>query len=74
MGKHADIMAESGLTREQYLGSLRREQPIEELRRKANKAIRLKGDLWTQEELDLAAAEAEIIIKKLSWNKLPIAD
>jgi hypothetical protein len=39
------------------IAAYRRKQPIEELKRKADKAI-CKSNLWTQEELDLAKVEA----------------
>ena len=63
MGEHADLMANTRMTRAQYLSAVRRQQPIEELRRKAIKAERLRGRLWTQEQIDLFAAEAvELLI------------
>lgn len=46
------------LDRELRIELYRRDQPIEELRRKADKA-RCKSNLWTMEELDLADAVAQ---------------
>jgi hypothetical protein len=43
--------------REERIAEFRRKQPIEELRRKANLATD-RFNLWSQEELDLADAEA----------------
>jgi hypothetical protein len=45
----------------------RLDQPIEELRRKAEKA-RCKSNLWTQEELDLADAEASELHRQIHWD------
>jgi hypothetical protein len=50
------------------LQKYRLRQPIEELRRKANKAARKRSKLWTQEEIDLARAEAIAISVLLGWG------
>lgn len=39
---------------------LRRSQPIEELKRKSKKAMRIKQKLWTVEEIDYAKAMGKI--------------
>jgi hypothetical protein len=46
-----------GFDRQMVIELYRQDQPIEELRRKAEKA-RCRSNLWTQEELDLADKEA----------------
>jgi hypothetical protein len=47
----------------------RRKQPITELRRKAEKASgRWSNRYWTAEELDLAHAEAEALVKYFKSN------
>ena len=35
-------------------------QPLDELERKAKKAVRLKGNLWTQEELDVVRRNPDV--------------
>lgn len=45
------------LDRERRISDSRQHQPIEELRRKADKAIN-RANLWTQEEIDFAFARA----------------
>jgi hypothetical protein len=45
----------------------RQSQPIEELRRKAEKA-RCKSNIWTQEELDLADVEADELHRAIHWR------
>lgn len=50
--------------RERYLKSNRRAQPLDELRRKAAKA-KTRSNIHTQEELDLAVAEAITLIASL---------
>lgn len=52
LGKSAQIR------REERIAEYRRRQPIAELRRKAEKACE-RANLWSQEELDLANAEAK---------------
>jgi hypothetical protein len=56
VGEHAEAMKDLGLSRGDYLRALTKEQPIEELERKAKKAHQAKCKLYTQEELDLAIA------------------
>lgn len=46
----------------------REAQRIEELRRKACKAVRMRGRMWTQEELDYIKARADSMAKKLVWD------
>ncbi len=48
-----------------------RNQSIEELKRKADKAIRLKSNMWTQEELDYAKAKAKKIREIIKWEQHP---
>jgi len=48
----------------------RRSQPIQELKRKAKKACR-RQNIWTEEEIDLADAEAREIMKR--FRPLPQA-
>ena len=50
------------MTREERIASYRQGQPLAELRRKAEKAV-CRSNLWTQEELDLADAEATDLAK-----------
>jgi hypothetical protein len=45
----------------------RLDQPIEELRRKAEKARR-RDNIWTQEELDWADAEASELHRQIHWE------
>jgi len=45
----------------------RQSQPISELRRKEAKAWRPKGKIWTVEEIDLAGAEAKVMMAKFKW-------
>lgn len=52
------IYKDLGFKRSDYIKYLRRRQPIIELKRKAEKAARLKGKLWTEEDIDLGVAEA----------------
>ncbi len=44
--------------REEKIRQCRLKQPIEELRRKADKSVE-RSNVWTQEELDCADAEAK---------------
>jgi hypothetical protein len=55
--------------RELAIQEKRRNQPIEELERKADKA-RCKSNIWTAEELDYVTVQAEIFAKKLKgvWS------
>ncbi len=46
------------LCRERKIRSYRREQPIDELKRKADKSVG-HHNLWTQEELDYAYAKGK---------------
>jgi hypothetical protein len=64
MGEHREFMEQMRMSRSDYLSALRKEQPIEELRRKAAKSARLKGRLWTQEQCDLSVAEASELLMK----------
>lgn len=66
MGLHTEVMKEMDVSRSDYLRAIRRQQPIAELERKANKAKR-KG-FWTQEDRDLACAEAMQLIAELGWG------
>jgi hypothetical protein len=43
----------------------RRSRPLEELERKALKAQRKKGKLWTVEDIDCARAEAKQLFENL---------
>jgi len=45
----------------------RQSQPISELRRQEAKAWRPKGKIWTVEEIDLAGAEAKVMMAKFKW-------
>lgn len=54
---HAELMRDLRMTRAHYLRARRKQQPIAELERKAKKA-KCRSNLWTQEELDFAAARA----------------
>ena len=63
MGEHRELMEQMRMSRKDYLSAVRKEQPIDELRRKAEKAARHKGKLWTQEQCDLVAAEAVMLIR-----------
>ena len=53
------------IEREKKIKAARLKQSIEELRRKAGKAI-CKSNLWTQEEFDLVRAEANEMSKYLN--------
>lgn len=65
MGEYAEHKAMgSKMTRTQYINCQRRLQPLDELRRKASKA-KNRANLYTQEELDLAAAEACELVASL---------
>lgn len=46
-------------SREERIADYRKRQPIEELRRKQRKAF--QRGFWTQEDLDLADAEARVL-------------
>ena len=50
------------------MDEFRRNQPIEELKRKAKKAIR-KQNIWTIEELEWHRAEAKKLAKEIGWEK-----
>lgn len=65
VGDHADAMNDLSMSRSDYLSALRKQQPIEELERKAKKAHQAKGKLYTQEELDLADARAVNLVMSL---------
>ena len=52
--------------RKKRITDARQGQPIEELERKARKAIRLRQKLWTQEELDWAWEEGRRWAEQLS--------
>lgn len=54
MSEHAELMKQMHMERRDYLSALRKDQPIDELERKATKAKR-RG-IYTQEELDLSIA------------------
>lgn len=51
--------------RKKKIKEYRLSQPVEELRRKQEKAQR--KNFWTVEDIDLAEVEANIIIEKLRW-------
>lgn len=57
---HAETMKDLKMSRSDYISSIRRQQPITELKRKADKAKRRA--IWTREDLDLADAEAVELI------------
>ena len=48
----------------------RKNQPMAELKRKADKSFRWKQKLYTQEDIELAAASANDIFK--SWEEIKI--
>ena len=54
------------MSRKDYLSAVRKEQPIEELRHKADKSERRKGKLRTQEQCDLMVAEAAALLEKFA--------
>lgn len=56
----------SAAGRRLIIAACRARQPLAELRRKANKA-RNRANIWTIEELDLAAAEARRMADALGW-------
>jgi transposase len=58
MGEYADEMERMRMSRSRLLNAHRKQQPLEELERKANKARRIKQKLWTQEEVDYHSAQA----------------
>lgn len=58
MNEHTELMEQMHMTRSEYLAVLRKDQPLAELRRKAVKSARRKGNEWTQEQIDLCMAEA----------------
>jgi len=58
-------MEDLGMSRSDYLRALRKGQPIKELERKAKKAHQAKGNLYTQEELDLAMARGIRLFQSL---------
>jgi hypothetical protein len=55
-------------TRRELIELARRSQSLDELRRKANRARRLKGKIWTTEEIDLAKVESAEISRILRWG------
>ena len=65
MGKHTETMADMHLSRSEYLGFMRKEQPFRELERKAKKSERHKGKIWTQEQLDLHVAQCVCLLSKM---------
>ena len=52
-------------SRAKKIRAFRRNQPIEELARKADKAYRRKGQIWTLEEIEFAESEAVTWCDKL---------
>ena len=58
-----------GLTkRQEAIRQRRLKQPMEELKRKADKAWNRKSNLWTQEEIDAADKRAEELANTLIWE------
>ena len=55
---HKTLMNDMKMTRREYLAAARKQQPLPELKRKAQKSARLKSKLFTQEQIDYAIAEA----------------
>ena len=54
---------------QKILDAARKKQPVEELRRKAQKAKgRHSKNFWIQEEIDLADAEAREICQRMGWR------
>jgi hypothetical protein len=53
--------------RRQRIAEARSRRPIEELERKAAKAA-TRARLWTQEELDFAAARAHALWESFGWG------
>lgn len=56
------------LSRMEIIKHHRQNQSIIELERKATKAMRIKGNMWVQEELDLATARANKLIIDFGWK------
>ena len=56
------------MNRRDKIVQARRCQPVNELRRKAEKAIRRKQKLWTVEELDLVVAETHETIQRIHYD------
>ena len=67
MGEHVEVMEDLGLSRIDYLKFIRKQQPVCELQRKAAKAKR--KSIWTQEDMDLAAAQAMTLISRVLWDE-----
>jgi transposase len=65
MGVHADDMERLRMTRSRYLSAIRKQQPLEELERKALKARRIKQKIWTQEDIDYGSTHASFIVTNL---------
>jgi hypothetical protein len=63
MGEHTELMQRLRLGRGAYLAALRKQQPMDELQRKANKARR--SGIWTQEDIDLIGAVAVEMTAKI---------
>jgi len=66
MGIHAEIIEDCLITRSEYLKTIRRRQPIDELKRKVKKSERLKQKIWTEEQIDLMVAESTNLLTKLA--------
>jgi hypothetical protein len=56
----------SAAERRRKISAYRLRQPVEELRRKRDKAQR-RG-YWTQEDLDCAHVEARLLLEKIQWR------
>jgi len=50
----------------EQVSAMRKQQPLDELKRKAKKSERLKGKIWTQEQTDLIIAESTAILVKMA--------
>ena len=48
----------------EHIQAVRRQQPIDELRRKAKKASRIKTKIYTQEDVDLYTVSAVLMSLK----------
>lgn len=55
-----------GRERADKIAEYRRQQPIDELRRKQRRARR--KDIWTEEDIDLAFAEADELSRAINWD------
>jgi len=54
-------------SRKLYIAASRARQPLHELARKAHKARR-RQNIWTVEELDYSAANANEIVRVMGWE------